>query len=33
VGFWKQIDHASKNRRRGYVLSRQKGVSTTGSAQ
>ena len=32
VGFWKQIDHASKNRRRGYVLSRQKGVSTTGSS-
>ena len=31
VAFWKQIDHASKNRRRGYVLSRQKGVSTTGT--
>src|SRR5579872_3964474 len=30
IGFWKQIDHASKNRRRGYILSRQKGVSTTG---
>jgi len=31
VAFWKQIDHASKDRRRGYVLSRQKGVSTTGT--
>ena len=32
VGFWKQIDRASKDRRRGYVLSRQKGVSTTGTS-
>jgi CDP-diacylglycerol--glycerol-3-phosphate 3-phosphatidyltransferase len=31
VAFWKQIDHASKDRRRGYILSRQKGVSTTGT--
>ncbi len=31
AGFWKQIDHASKDRRRGYILSRQKGVSTTGT--
>ncbi len=30
VAFWKQIDHASKDRRRGFVLSREKGVSTTG---
>ena len=29
IGFWKQIDGASKNRRQGYILSRQKGVSTT----
>lgn len=31
VGFWKQIDHASKDRRRGFILSREKGVSTTGT--
>lgn len=31
VAFWKQIDHASKNRRSGYILSREKGVSTTGT--
>lgn len=31
VAFWKQIDRASKGRREGYILSRQKGVSTTGS--
>jgi CDP-diacylglycerol--glycerol-3-phosphate 3-phosphatidyltransferase len=31
VAFWKRIDHASKDRRRGFVLSRQKGVSTTGT--
>jgi CDP-diacylglycerol---glycerol-3-phosphate 3-phosphatidyltransferase len=30
AGFWKQIDHASKDRRQGFILSRQKGVSTTG---
>jgi CDP-diacylglycerol--glycerol-3-phosphate 3-phosphatidyltransferase len=29
--FWKQIDHASKDRRQGFILSRQKGVSTTGT--
>jgi CDP-diacylglycerol---glycerol-3-phosphate 3-phosphatidyltransferase len=29
VAFWKQIDRASKDRRQGYILSRQKGVSTT----
>jgi CDP-diacylglycerol---glycerol-3-phosphate 3-phosphatidyltransferase len=29
VAFWKQIDGASKNRRQGFILSRQKGVSTT----
>jgi CDP-diacylglycerol---glycerol-3-phosphate 3-phosphatidyltransferase len=29
AAFWKQIDGASKNRRQGYILSRQKGVSTT----
>ena len=28
VGFWKQIDHASKNRRRSYVLSRSKGAGS-----
>jgi CDP-diacylglycerol--glycerol-3-phosphate 3-phosphatidyltransferase len=33
VAFWKQIDRASKDRRRGYVLSREKGVSTTGTAR
>ncbi|MFZ0395187.1 MAG: CDP-diacylglycerol--glycerol-3-phosphate 3-phosphatidyltransferase [Terracidiphilus sp.] len=26
VGFWKQIDHASKNRRSSFVLSRRKGT-------
>src|SRR3974390_2151948 len=31
VPFWEQIDHASKDRRRGYILSREKGVSTTGT--
>jgi CDP-diacylglycerol--glycerol-3-phosphate 3-phosphatidyltransferase len=31
VAFWKKIDHASKDRRQGFILSRQKGVSTTGS--
>jgi CDP-diacylglycerol--glycerol-3-phosphate 3-phosphatidyltransferase len=29
VAFWKQIDRASKDRRQGFILSRQKGVSTT----
>jgi CDP-diacylglycerol--glycerol-3-phosphate 3-phosphatidyltransferase len=28
VAFWKQIDHASKNRRRSFVLSRDKRAST-----
>jgi CDP-diacylglycerol--glycerol-3-phosphate 3-phosphatidyltransferase len=28
AGFWKQIDHASKNRRRSFVLSRGKGASS-----
>ena len=27
VGFWRQIDHASKHRRRTYVLTRQKSAS------
>jgi CDP-diacylglycerol--glycerol-3-phosphate 3-phosphatidyltransferase len=26
VGFWKQIDHASKDRRASYVLTRRKGA-------
>jgi CDP-diacylglycerol--glycerol-3-phosphate 3-phosphatidyltransferase len=29
VGFWKQIDHASKDRRKSFVLSRNKSASTT----
>lgn len=29
VGFWKQIDRASKDRRSGYVLTRRKGASST----
>jgi CDP-diacylglycerol--glycerol-3-phosphate 3-phosphatidyltransferase len=28
VGFWKQIDHASKDRRSGFVLTRRKGATT-----
>ena len=28
VGFWKQIDHASKDRRSSFVLSRRKGAGT-----
>ncbi len=28
VGFWKQIDHASKDRRKAFVLSRNKSAST-----
>lgn len=32
VAFWKQIDVASKTRRHGFILSRQKGVSTTGTS-
>jgi CDP-diacylglycerol--glycerol-3-phosphate 3-phosphatidyltransferase len=31
VGFWKQIDHASKDRRASFVLSRRKSASTTGA--
>jgi CDP-diacylglycerol--glycerol-3-phosphate 3-phosphatidyltransferase len=27
VGFWKQIDHASKNRRKAFVLTRRKGTN------
>ena len=29
VGFWKKIDHASNSRRKAYVLSRDKGASTS----
>jgi CDP-diacylglycerol--glycerol-3-phosphate 3-phosphatidyltransferase len=28
VGFWKQIDHASKDRRKSFVLTRRKKAST-----
>ena len=28
AGFWKQIDHASKNRRRSYVLTRSRGAGS-----
>ena len=28
VGFWKQIDHASKDRRSTFVLTRRKSAST-----
>jgi hypothetical protein len=28
VGFWKQIDHASKDRRKTFVLTRRKKAST-----
>ena len=28
VAFWKQIDHASKDRRKSYVLTREKGAGT-----
>jgi len=31
VGFWKQIDHASKDRRKTFVLSRRKNASTPGT--
>jgi|ERR1035437_52222 CDP-diacylglycerol--glycerol-3-phosphate 3-phosphatidyltransferase len=30
AGFWKQIDHASKDRRKTFVLSRRKSAGTTG---
>ena len=29
VGFWKQIDHASKDRRKSFILTRRKKASTT----
>lgn len=32
VGFWKQIDRASKDRRSSYVLSRRKGTGTQGAS-
>jgi CDP-diacylglycerol--glycerol-3-phosphate 3-phosphatidyltransferase len=28
AGFWKQIDHASKNRRSSFVLTRRKGTGS-----
>jgi len=31
VGFWKQIDHASKNRRKAFVLTRRKSAGTPGA--
>ncbi len=31
VGFWKQIDHASKDRRKSFVLTRRKSVDTPGA--
>lgn len=31
VGFWKQIDHASNDRRKSFVLSRRKGTGTSGA--
>jgi len=31
VGFWKQIDHASKDRRKTFVLTRRKSESTPGA--
>jgi len=33
VGFWKKIDHASKDRRKSFVLSRRKSASTPTSVQ
>jgi CDP-diacylglycerol--glycerol-3-phosphate 3-phosphatidyltransferase len=27
VGFWKKIDHASKDRRKSFILSRRKSAS------
>jgi CDP-diacylglycerol--glycerol-3-phosphate 3-phosphatidyltransferase len=32
VGFWKKIDHASKDRRKTFVLTRRKSAGTSGSA-
>lgn len=33
VGFWKKIDHASKDRRKSFVLSRRKSASTSAETQ
>ena len=33
IGFWKKIDHASKDRRKSFVLSRRKGASTPAGSQ
>jgi len=33
VGFWKKIDHASKDRRKSFVLTRRKSASTPTGAQ
>ena len=33
VGFWKKIDHASKDRRKSFVLSRRKNASTPAGLQ
>jgi CDP-diacylglycerol--glycerol-3-phosphate 3-phosphatidyltransferase len=33
VGFWKKIDHASKDRRKSFVLSRRKNASTPAGSQ
>ena len=33
VGFWKKIDHASKDRRKSFVLSRRKSASTSAGTQ
>jgi len=33
VGFWKKIDHASKDRRKSFVLSRRKSASTPAGTQ
>jgi CDP-diacylglycerol--glycerol-3-phosphate 3-phosphatidyltransferase len=33
VGFWKKIDHASKDRRKSFVLSRRKKAGASPSAQ
>jgi CDP-diacylglycerol--glycerol-3-phosphate 3-phosphatidyltransferase len=33
VGFWKKIDHASKDRRKSFVLTRRKSASTPAGTQ
>ncbi len=33
VGFWKKIDHASKDRRKSFVLTRRKSASTSAGTQ